>query len=75
VNKLPGVPKLTSGTKENTAVAVYTIYHVVIYWAQNWQSGACILLEQKLGRALLYLGCRHHIIALILAAIFKAVVG
>src|SRR6218665_604151 len=88
VNKLLGMPKLTSGTEENTAAAVYTLL-------QDWsvadrakamcfdttssntehRAGACILLEQKLERDLLYLACRHHIMELILAAAFKAVVG
>src|SRR6218665_1457210 len=42
------------------------------------QAGACILLEQKLERDLLYLACRqtrHHIMELILAAAFKVVMG
>src|SRR6218665_2537512 len=88
VNKLLGVPKLTSGKGENTAAAVYTLL-------QDWsvadrvkamcfdttssntghRAGACILLKQKLERHLLYLACRHHIMKLILAAAFKAVMG
>src|SRR6218665_2909630 len=88
VNKLLGVPKLTSGTGENTAAAVYALL-------QDWsvadrvkamcfdttssntghRAGDCILLEQKLKRDLLYLACRHHIMELILAAAFKAVMG
>jgi len=88
VNKLLGVPKLTSGTGENTAAAVYTLL-------QDWsiadrvkamffdtslsntghRAGACNLLEQKLERDILYLACRHHFMELILAAAFKAVMG
>src|SRR6218665_321030 len=79
VNKLLGVPKLTSGTRENTAAAVYTLL-------QNWsvanrvkamcfdttssntghRVGACILLEQKLERDPIYLACPHHIMELII---------
>lgn len=88
VNKLLGVPKLASGTGENTASAISAAL-------QNWgladhvkamcfdttsantghRAGACILLEQKLGRCLLRLACRHHILELVLGAAFSAVMG
>ncbi|KAG0727921.1 hypothetical protein GWK47_033611 [Chionoecetes opilio] len=35
-------------------------------------AGCCTLLEQKLGRPLLNLACRHHVMELILASAFKA---
>ncbi|KAG0730224.1 hypothetical protein GWK47_003311 [Chionoecetes opilio] len=35
----------------------------------------CTLLEQKLGRPLLNLACRHHVMELILASAFKATFG
>ena len=35
-------------------------------------SGCCQLLGEALGRPLLHLACRHHIMELILAAVFKA---
>jgi hypothetical protein len=34
-------------------------------------SGACTVIEQKLGRNLLFLGCRHHIIELVIGAAFE----
>jgi len=34
-------------------------------------NGACILIEQKLGKDLLYLPCRHHIYELILRSVFE----
>src|SRR6218665_2218638 len=88
VNKLHGVPKLTSGTGEDTAAAVYILLqdwsvadHVKAMCFDTTSSntghraGACILLEQKLERDFLYLACRCHIMELILAAAFKAVMG
>ena len=38
-------------------------------------SGACVLLEQLLGRPLLHFGCRHHIMELVLAAAFCVCMG
>ena len=35
--------------------------------------GACVLLERKIGRDILFLGCRHHIFEIILAAVFGTV--
>lgn len=32
--------------------------------------GACALLKKKMERSILYLGCRHHIFEIILAAVF-----
>ena len=34
-------------------------------------NGACVLLEKKLDRDLLYLPCRHHIYELVLKAVFE----
>ena len=34
-------------------------------------NGACVIVEQKLGRDLTYLACRHHIMELIAGAAFK----
>lgn len=34
-------------------------------------NGACVLLENMLGRDLLYLPCRHHIYELVLKAVFQ----
>ncbi|KAK2727011.1 hypothetical protein QYM36_007756 [Artemia franciscana] len=38
-------------------------------------SGDCVLLEQKLGKELLCLGCRHHIMELVIAAAFRVCMG
>lgn len=32
--------------------------------------GACVLLERKLGRNVLFLACRHHIFEIMLQAVF-----
>jgi hypothetical protein len=39
------------------------------------KNGACHLLEQKIGRNLLHLACRHHIHELMVAATFKLIFG
>ena len=82
VEQLLGVPKLNSGTGDNTSTAVYDL---IIDWglfdkvkcmcfdttASNTgrKSGACILLEQKMGKDLLWLPCRHHIFEIILESV------
>ncbi|KAK2725446.1 hypothetical protein QYM36_000064 [Artemia franciscana] len=38
-------------------------------------SGACVLLEQKLGKELLSLACRHHIMELVIGAVFRVCMG
>lgn len=86
--QLLGVPKLTSGTGENQATAVYELLHE---WcleekvagfcfdttASNTgrRTGACILLEQRIGHTVLNLACRHHIYEIILAAVFSTCSG
>ena len=77
VNKLLGVPKLFGGTEENAAS---TMVAIVEDWGvaervkamcfdttsanTGSQIGACVLLEQKLGKDL-QLACRHHILELL----------
>jgi hypothetical protein len=39
------------------------------------QAGACVLLEKMLGRELISLACRHHIMELIVAKVFDALMG
>lgn len=88
INKLLGVPKLTSGTGEGQANAIADAL-------QEWEVsgavaamcfdttaantgrriGACVLLEQILGRDLLHLACRHHIMELVLSAAFQSTMG
>lgn len=38
-------------------------------------AGACVLLEEKLGRDLISLACRHHIMKLIMANVFATLMG
>lgn len=81
--KLLGVPELESGTGKAQATA---IYEVLDDWglleavkaiccdttASNLGTmhGAATLIEQMLGRDLLFLPCRHHIFELVLKAAF-----
>jgi len=37
--------------------------------------GACVLLEQMLGKELLYLACRHHVLELVVGAVFQTFMG
>jgi len=75
IDQLLGVPKLSSGTGEASASAVY---EAAITWNiadqvkcmcfdttsvnSGPRNGACILLEQKLDKDLLWCACRHHIL-------------
>ena len=83
--KLLAVPKLPSSSGAAMAKA---IVEIIQEWkledrvealsfdttASNTgiHSGCCQLLGEALGRPLLHLACRHHIMELILAAVFKA---
>lgn len=84
IDQLLGVPELMSGTGENQATAVYQelenwglIENVQALCCDTTSSntdrlkGACILLEQKLERDILYLPCRHHIFEVVLRSAFK----
>ena len=39
------------------------------------RTGACVLIEQKLEKDLLYFACRHHVMELIAGAAFTTVLG
>ncbi|XP_011704858.1 PREDICTED: uncharacterized protein LOC105460119, partial [Wasmannia auropunctata] len=81
--KLLGIPAISSGTGNKQACAVYELLNE---WelcdkvqalcfdttASNTGclQGASVLLEQKIGRDLLYLPCRHHIYEIILRSVF-----
>jgi hypothetical protein len=82
--QLLGVPKLTAGTGEQQAAAVFQLLKewklsedVVGMCFDTTASntgrlkGACVLLEKKLGRSLIYLPCRHHIMEVILTGVFN----
>lgn len=86
--KLLGVPKIPNGTGE--AVAAVTI-KTLEEWKLTKQvkglcfdttssntginSGACTLIEKRMGRNLLYFACRHHIHEIILADVFTLCFG
>lgn len=74
-------------THEGTEGIAQALYNMLSDWGQLekiecccfdttstntgcWQ-GAAVLLEQLIGRSLLYLPCRHHIAEVILKAIFE----
>ena len=81
VDQLLCVPKLPSGTGEAAATAVYD---VTVAWGiadkvkcvcfdttsvnSGPRNGACILLEQKFDKDLLWFACRHHILEIVLEA-------
>jgi len=84
VQQLLGVPKPASGTGQAMAAAVCEILQA---WsltdkvagmcfnttASNTgrKNGACPLIEQLLGKQLLYFARRHHIFELVLEAVFS----
>lgn len=86
--KLLEIPKITNGTGQIMAQAAYS---AIQSWGlgnlvramcfdttssnTGRASGACILLEQLLGRPLLHFGCRHHILELVLAAAVGVCLG
>lgn len=88
VNKILGITKTMSGTGKAQATATSQL---LILWdvaedtvgmcfdttASNTgaKNGACVLLEQQLGKQLLYFACRHHIHELIVAGVFSTLFG
>jgi len=88
IEKLLGVPKVASGTGYNESVAVY---NVLESWKLTEKvqalcfdttsvnigpfGGVCVLLENKIGRELLWLACRHHVLELILSKVFTLCCG
>ena len=82
--QLLGVPKLLSGTGEAQAAAVvdclkkWDVADRVVALcfdttASNTghRSGACSILEEKLGKDLPFLACHHHIMELVVGAAFE----
>jgi hypothetical protein len=85
ISKLLGVPQLASGTGQATAKAVMECLED---WGvkdriqamsfdttssnTGHKSGACTVLEELLGRDLLYLACRHHITEIVAEKVFVA---
>ena len=88
ISKLLNVAKLSSGTGEAQAKAVcdslreWDLEHKVIGMSfdttssnTGWISGACIRIQQSLGRNLLFLACRHHVFKLVIGAVFHKCLG
>lgn len=86
--KLLGVPKTTSGTGFNEATSVYNLLEqwdlIEKVQAMSFDTtsvntghtnGVCVYLENMIGRELLWLACRHHVIELILAKVFTLCCG
>ena len=88
VEKILAIPKVARGTGELVARAASECLHE---WnlAENTVgmsfdttaantghlSGACVLLEQKLGTNLLWLACRHHMLEVVCGSVFKKLFG
>lgn len=88
VSQLLTVAKLISGTGEAQASAVHS---AVEDWVitdniramcfdttssnTSRLAGACVLLEQKLGKELLSFACRHHVMELLIGAVFQVCLG
>ena len=88
VSQLLKVCKMMGGTGANQSSAVvqaledWNLQHRVIGMCFDTTSsntgrhlGACIQIEQRLGRDLLHFACRHHIMELLAGAAFKASLG
>ena len=88
VDQLLGVPKLASGTGQASAAAVF---EAAVAWNitdnvkcmcfdttsvnSGPRNGACILLEQKLDKDMLWFACRHHILEIVLQAVVLDCLG
>lgn len=86
--KLLGIPKLADGT--GTAAANATLEQLHAWNSEDSvigmcfdttaantgrKQGACTVLENRLGRNLLWLACRHHMFEVLLADVFKICFG
>lgn len=49
--------------------------NVVISINSGWKNGAATCLERKMGKNLLWLPCRHHVMELVLESVFVATFG
>ena len=78
VEKILAIPKVAQGTGELVATAASESLHewnlVENTVAMSFDTtsantgrlrGACVLLEQKLGKNLLWLACRHHVLEVV----------
>lgn len=88
VDQLLAVPKLPDGKGETMASA---IFETILSWnlydkikcmcfdttASNTGriNGACVLLEQKMQKELIWFACRHHILEILLESVVVTAVG
>ena len=82
ISHLLGVPKIASGTGEAQATAFKTcldewdlISRVGALCFDTTGYKACVLIEKKLQKNLLYLACRHHVFELLIGAAFETTFG
>lgn len=86
--QLLGVPVIDSSSGEEEAIAVFEtleqwgVSHTVKAMCFDTTAsntgkfkGACTILEQMLGKELLYLACRHHILEVLLRGVFECKLG
>lgn len=88
IEKILGIAKLAAGSGEEQAEA--TIQCLTLWGVSDdvigmcfdttssntgTKKGACILLEQKIGRNLLHFACRHHIFELVIGGVFEELMG
>jgi hypothetical protein len=88
VEKLLAVPKIGKGTGQEQAGACLKILNdwklvdniqgmMFDTTASNTgiRQGACVLIEEALGRELVNIGCRHHVVEVVLSSIFIVLFG
>ena len=84
VRKLLGIPAIPSSSGSDQALAIFATLeewnltdHVEALCCDTTSSntgrlqGACVLLEQRIERDLLYFPCRHHIYEIVLRGVFE----
>ncbi|KAK3924129.1 DNA-directed RNA polymerase subunit beta'' [Frankliniella fusca] len=88
IEKLLGIPELVHGSGQCIADAVVShvldwdlkeqiiglVFDTTSTNSGRW-GGACILIQQKLEMQLLELACRHHVLELVLGAVFDKLAG
>lgn len=88
IEKLLAVPKIGRGTGSEQAAACLAVLDewklrdvvqglVFDTTSSNTgiHQGACVLIEESLGRELVHIGCRHHILEVVLSHVFTALFG
>ena len=88
LEKILSIPRLPSGSGEHQAQAVFEALEAAGLedkvaaisfdtTASNTgrANGSCVLLEQKVGRQLIHLACRHHVLELVIGKAFDHLMG